>query len=94
MKRLGLWAILSLVPVWAGEMPPKTAEYHEALAKRAETKRGPLFFSELAEAKIRLGDIEGGVRDLQSMAGEKGLDLRALSNLPRFRTPEAPKAGP
>ncbi|MCP5533185.1 MAG: hypothetical protein H7A48_08435 [Akkermansiaceae bacterium] len=33
---------------------------------------------ELAAAKIRLGDIEGGVRDLQALAGEKGLDLRKL----------------
>lgn len=33
---------------------------------------------QLAQAKIRLGDIEGGVRDLQALAGDKGLDLRAL----------------
>jgi hypothetical protein len=41
---------------------------------------GPDSARQLAHAKIRLGDIEGGVRDLQSMAGEKGLDLRALEN--------------
>ena len=32
----------------------------------------------LAQAKIRCGDIEGGMRDLQMLAGDEGLDLREL----------------
>lgn len=33
---------------------------------------------QLAQAKLRCGDIAGGVRDLQTLAGDEGIDARAL----------------
>jgi tetratricopeptide (TPR) repeat protein len=33
---------------------------------------------QLAQAKLRCGDIEGGMRDLQALAGERGLDVREM----------------
>ncbi len=58
----------------AGETA-RALERHVTLARLAP---GPDSARQLAQAKIRLGDIEGGMRDLQALAGEKGIDLRAL----------------
>ncbi|MES2921242.1 MAG: hypothetical protein V4819_06840 [Verrucomicrobiota bacterium] len=55
--------------------PARALERHITLARLAP---GPDSARQLAQAKIRLGDIEGGMRDLQALAGEKGIDLRAL----------------
>ncbi len=53
----------------------RALERHTLLARLAP---GPDSARNLAQAKIRLGDIDGGMRDLQALAGEKGIDLRAL----------------
>ncbi len=53
----------------------RALERHATLARLAP---GPDSARSLAQAKIRLGDIEGGMRDMQALAGEKGIDLRAL----------------
>lgn len=53
----------------------RALERHVTLARLAP---GPDSARSLAQAKIRLGDIEGGMRDMQALAGEKGIDLRAL----------------
>ncbi len=59
----------------------RSGETARALERYAELLRlapGPVAARQLAQAKVRLGDIEGGMRDLQALAGEKGMDLRAL----------------
>jgi tetratricopeptide (TPR) repeat protein len=53
----------------------RALERHASLARLAP---GPDSARQLAQAKLRLGDIEDGMRDMQALAGEKGLDLRAL----------------
>ncbi len=53
----------------------RALERYEILRRLAP---GPDSARQLAQAKIRLGDIDGGMRDLQALAGEKGIDLRAL----------------
>jgi len=37
MRKVGLLALLGMVPVWAGEMREKAADYHTALMKRPES---------------------------------------------------------
>lgn len=62
-------------------MEERSGESARALERHASLARlvpGPDSARQLAQAKIRLGDIEGGVRDLQLLAGEKGIDLRSL----------------
>ena len=53
----------------------RALERYSILARLAP---GPDSARQLAQSKIRLGDIAGGMRDLQALAGEKGIDLRAL----------------
>lgn len=48
---------------------------YEALAKLVPGTDSAL---KLAQAKIRCGDIEGGMRDLQMLAGDQGFDLREV----------------
>lgn len=47
-------------------------------AEIARTAPGPENAWQLGHARIRMGEIEHGVRDLQALAGDKGLDLRVL----------------
>ncbi|MES2659747.1 MAG: hypothetical protein V4689_14105 [Verrucomicrobiota bacterium] len=60
------------------ERSGETARALERYVALARLAPGPDSARQLAQAKIRLGDIEGGMRDLQALAGEKGIDLRAL----------------
>ena len=60
------------------ERSGETARALERYAVLARLAPGPESARQLAQAKIRLGEIEGGMRDLQALAGEKGIDLRAL----------------
>ncbi len=53
----------------------RALERHAALAKLVPGVDSAM---KLAQAKIRCGDIEGGMRDLQMLAGDEGLDLREL----------------
>lgn len=59
----------------------RNGESARALARYAELARltpTPETARSLAQAKIRLGEIESGVRDLETLAGEKGINLREL----------------
>ncbi len=60
------------------ERSGETVRALERYAVLARLAPGPDSARQLAQAKIRLGDIEGGMRDMQALAGEKGLDLTAL----------------
>lgn len=53
----------------------RALERHRTLAKLVPGADSAM---KLAQAKIRCGDIEGGMRDLQMLAGDEGLDLREL----------------
>lgn len=53
----------------------RALERYEALAKLVPGADSAM---KLAQAKIRCGDIEGGMRDMQMLAGDEGLDLREL----------------
>jgi Flp pilus assembly protein TadD len=53
----------------------RALERHAALAKLVPGVDSAM---KLAQAKIRCGDIEGGMRDMQMLAGDEGLDLREL----------------
>lgn len=57
-----------------GQMERALARY-VALAKLVPGTDSAM---KLAQAKIRCGDIDGGMRDLQRLAGDQGLDLREV----------------
>ncbi|MCU0748324.1 MAG: hypothetical protein MUF13_02150 [Akkermansiaceae bacterium] len=73
-RDVALIAALATIEERSGETT-RALERYQSLVRLAP---GPDAARQLAQAKIRLGDIEGGVRDLQALAGDKGLDLRAL----------------
>ncbi|MCW1924517.1 hypothetical protein OKA05_18270 [Luteolibacter arcticus] len=50
----------------------------ERFAELARLVPGAESARQLAQAKLRCGDIAGGMRDLQALAGDQGIDIRAL----------------
>lgn len=69
-----LIAALASIEERSGQTESALGRY-EALAKLVPGTDSAM---KLAQAKIRCGDIEGGMRDLQMLAGDQGLDLREV----------------